>query len=165
MSPQRVLRLPGGNKVTFLQTAAETRGALLEFEAVVPPHAAGPPAHVHLREQEQITILDGQLDIRFGKSWSRARPGDELVVPPGTAHAVANRTPYPVTFRVRLTPAGNLEQLLRVGAASKWPSLLRIAEVNHGANATLFLAAVPILPQRLALTGLAGVSRLRRRRR
>lgn len=163
MTLERELRLPSGHTVTFLRTGAETDGALLEFEAVIPPHSSGPPTHLHTREQEEFTIVEGRLAVRIGKERLAARPGDQVKVPPTTVHGFANRTDDPVKLLVQMTPAGNLEQLLRIQAASKYLPLLRIAEVNHGADATLFLAGVPLLPQRLVLDGLAAFNRLHRR--
>ena len=46
---------------------------------------AGAPLHVH-EDDELITILDGELEVRIGDEVHHAGPEHTLVIPKGTAH-------------------------------------------------------------------------------
>jgi len=162
MGDDRVLRMPNGDMITIRHSSAETKGAFFEIEAVIPPRTSGPPAHLHLREEESFAVVEGRLWVRCGKERIELGPGESATVPPNTAHTFANRTDQPVTVVTRSTPAGLLEQMFRLQATSKRPPLLRVAEINHGKDATFFLAAIPVAPQRLMWNGLAGLASLGR---
>jgi mannose-6-phosphate isomerase-like protein (cupin superfamily) len=158
----RILRMPTGETVTFLRTAGETGGELVEFQGVVPPGGSGPPLHLHLGAQESFTVVKGHLELRLGRRRLRLGPGETATVPPDTAHTFANTTAAPVTVVTRLTPPGRFEELLRIQAsAGKLPPLLRIATVNHGPDASFFLAGIPVPVQRVLWNGLAALARAR----
>jgi mannose-6-phosphate isomerase-like protein (cupin superfamily) len=159
----RVFRFGGGEVVTVLTSGTDTGGALFEFETVLPPRRSGPPSHLHLYEQEAFTVVHGRLVFRAGRDRVELGPGESLTVPPGTPHRFDNRTDGPVRFITRSTPAGVLEELLQVTDGHRWWPLLDIATINHGRRASLFLAGVPLWPQRAVLGGLAVLARLRRR--
>ena len=46
---------------------------------------AGAPLHVH-EDDELITVLEGELEVRVGDDILRAGPDHTIVVPKGTAH-------------------------------------------------------------------------------
>lgn len=163
MSDERVLHGPKGELFRFLQTTEETRGAMLEFEATLPAGTKGPPAHLHLVEQESFHVVAGELDVRFGKDWRRLGPGERVAVPPGTPHTFANQSEQPTTIVVDLQPPTHFEQMFRLQLTSRVPPLLKVAALNHGPDATFMLAGVPVGPQRLIWNGLAGLARLLRR--
>jgi mannose-6-phosphate isomerase-like protein (cupin superfamily) len=161
MGNDRILRMPTGDTVTFLRTARETGGELVEFQGEVPPGGSGPPAHLHLGAEESFTVVEGLLELRLGRRRLRLGPGETATVPPGTAHTFANPTAAPVTFLTRMTPAGRFEELLRIqAAAGRLPPLLRIATVNRGPDASLFLAGIPVPVQRVLWNGLAALAHL-----
>lgn len=157
----RIYRFGGGEVVTVLRSGADTGGALFEFETVLPPRRHGPPAHLHLAEREEFTVVQGRLAVRAGTERFELGHGESAAVPPNTPHTFDNRTEEPVRFVTRSTPAGVLEELLEVTADHRFWPLLDIAAINHGERATLFLAGVPLWPQRAVLNALAALARLR----
>ncbi len=160
MSDDRVLRGPKGEVFRFLQTTAETRGTLLEFEATLPAGVKGPPGHLHLVERESFHVVDGELAVRCGKQWQALTAGEDIAVPPGTPHTFANRSEAPTTILVRLEPPTHFEQLFRLQMTSRVPPLLKAAALNHGRTATFMVAGIPLGPQRMIWNGLAGLARL-----
>ena len=60
-----------GEELTFLQTAESTGGEYVEVVAVVQPGGAVAAAHVHPKQSETFTAIEGVLDLRVGK---RAHP-------------------------------------------------------------------------------------------
>lgn len=154
---------PKGEVLTFLRTAADTDGALVEIETILGPGMKGPPLHVHLRETESFRVTEGEVSVRIGRRWGVHSPGDELTVPPGTAHTFANKSSAIAAFVVIIEPPDPFETMVRLRLEAKHMPLLKLAEVHHGDDATLMLANAPIFAQRLVWNGLAAVARLVRR--
>ena len=80
-----------GERITFLQTAADTAGELLEFELELAPDGHVPGAHVHPEQEERFHVLDGDDEV---PPWSaahrrpaRATPSSS---PPASVHRFAN---------------------------------------------------------------------------
>lgn len=162
MNQRRVLHLPTGDIITIVRTGTETHGAVFEFEALLPPRLAGPPPHRHRVEQETFQVVEGTLRVHTGHDTRDLGPGETVTVAPGTVHAFTNPTDDPVRVITRETPAGQLEDQLRVLASSgKMPPLLQLAAVNAHHNYSFVLDGLPEMPQRLLWQGLAGLARLR----
>jgi mannose-6-phosphate isomerase-like protein (cupin superfamily) len=160
MSDNRSFLLPGGDPATIRHTGRSTGGALFEFEAVLAPGRSGPPAHLHVGQEETFTVIEGLLHIRHDREWGEFGAGETVTVPAGTVHTFANRSDRPVTMVVRLAPALAFEQLLRLQAESRVPPILRIASINHGPDASFFLAGMPLPLQRRMWNALARVALL-----
>jgi mannose-6-phosphate isomerase-like protein (cupin superfamily) len=60
-----------------------TGGALSVFETVI---EAGPPLHVHDREDECFYVLDGELSVRCGGDTFDAATGSFVFLPRGRPH-------------------------------------------------------------------------------
>jgi len=60
-----------------------TGGALSVFEAMI---GAGPPLHVHDREDECFYVLDGDVSIRCGSDTFDAPAGSFVFLPRGRPH-------------------------------------------------------------------------------
>ena len=94
-----------GERVTFVKTAADTGGELLELELVWPRPGRRAPAHVHPEMEERYEVLEGTAAFRIGDEERTARPGDVVTVPPGTTHLAWNPTEDPVRLKVEFRPA------------------------------------------------------------
>ena len=57
-----------------------------------PPHG-GPPPHIHLSEDETLSVLDGTPTFRLGDDRIVADPGDFINVPKGVIHCSATSQP------------------------------------------------------------------------
>jgi uncharacterized cupin superfamily protein len=57
-------------------------------------------AHYHMKEEEQIYVLTGSMEVRLGKVWHPLAPGDYVWFPAGeaTEHKLRNRTETPCQF-------------------------------------------------------------------
>jgi quercetin dioxygenase-like cupin family protein len=75
-----------GTRVVFLATAESTKGAYLEIEATYPADSPPPPRHLHPSQDEQFTVLAGQLRATVGEQSHVISVGDELHVSKGTPH-------------------------------------------------------------------------------
>ena len=78
-----------GEFLTHKIPSQQTGGAYVLFEAATPP-GAGPPPHVHHREDEAFYVLEGQYEFLSGRQTLRAGAGSLLYVPKGTLHTHKN---------------------------------------------------------------------------
>jgi mannose-6-phosphate isomerase-like protein (cupin superfamily) len=101
-----------GERITFLQTARDTRGELLEFELELTPDGHVPGAHVHPEQEERFYVQSGRM--KFRKGWRRvvAEAGDTVIVPAGTVHRFENAGDEVARCRVEVVPALDMEHLL-----------------------------------------------------
>ena len=105
-----------GERITFLQTAADTDGALLEFELELTADGHVPGAHVHPEQEERFHVLEGEMTFRLGLRKIVATAGETVVVPAGRVHKFANKSGAPVRARVEVVPALDMEDLLTTTA-------------------------------------------------
>lgn len=157
-----------GDQTIFYQTAQDTDGAFLRFEE---RHAAGfksPPAHIHLRQQEQFEVLAGTARIQVNGKDHFLQPGERLTVPAMTPHTWGNGGQNPVRVICEFRPAlrsedffeslaylsnrGDDTQLVR-------PSILQMALLALEYES--FLAGPPILLQRVIFLALKPLALLR----
>lgn len=101
-----------GERITFLQTADDTAGELLEFELELSPDGHVPGAHVHPEQEERFHVLEGTMKFRMGLRRVVAGPGDTVLVPAGRVHRFANGGESTARCRVEVVPALDMEQLL-----------------------------------------------------
>lgn len=97
-----------GDTYTFKGTTENTGGALLLFEASVPPRS-GPPPHIHHREDEAFYVLEGEVEVREGDRTFVAGGGSFVFIPRGVVHGFKNVGAEPARMLIMATPAG-LEQ-------------------------------------------------------
>jgi quercetin dioxygenase-like cupin family protein len=94
-----------GTKVRVLSTSANSIGAsTFEFQAL-PGWDTG--SHRHSKIEEQFYVIDGEMELRAGDERIIGRPGTFVSVPPGVAHAFANRTQSLARMLLVITPPGH----------------------------------------------------------
>lgn len=81
-----------GERFVFRRTGAETDGASFEVDLYLDPHGAVPAEHVHAAVEEYFTVVEGVLTVRLAGVEKQIRPGETIVVPPGTPHQPFNQT-------------------------------------------------------------------------
>jgi quercetin dioxygenase-like cupin family protein len=109
--------LPTQGVLTFLATGDQTGGALTAFESRAVPPAAGPPYHLHAREDEAIYVLGGRLRVRLKDAVHEAPAGSFVFIPSGFPHAWQNAGETPARFLVVFTPAApGMEQFFERAA-------------------------------------------------
>lgn len=76
----------GGEVLTFERCVQTPAGERLEVSNEVQP-GAGPPLHMHLRQEEGLTVVAGRLGYQVqGEAPRFAGPGESVVFAPGVAH-------------------------------------------------------------------------------
>ncbi len=136
-SPQDPIRI-GQIEIRYLLEGSDTGGALVVFEALIPPNARVPAPHHHVTYDETVYELAGTCTFTVqGREVSLA-PGQTLFIPRGAVHGFVNRGPEPVRFVATVTPGVLRSDFFReIGAlvnAGGPPDLVRMTEVmrRHG---------------------------------
>ncbi|WP_017187363.1 cupin domain-containing protein [Alkalibacillus haloalkaliphilus] len=102
-------------KITFLKTSRQTGGNYEYIEVDLPPAGEGPPLHFHKNFEELFEVRDGQLKVTKGKEEHILNQGDKMTVAKETHHTFSNASDKnPVTFRVKITPAHQFEESMRI---------------------------------------------------
>jgi mannose-6-phosphate isomerase-like protein (cupin superfamily) len=111
-----VMHTPGGDATVLKIAAAETNDQFSLNEYVVMPNA-GPPLHVHTREDEAFWILEGTVTFICDGKIIEAPKGSFVFAPRGLPHTFKNRTSLPAKFLLFVTPPANFEAFYsRIGA-------------------------------------------------
>lgn len=156
-----------GARTIFHQTARETGGALLQLEEVRAAGFAGPPAHVHPRQEECFVVLAGTARIQVNGKDHLLQPGERMVVAPGTAHTWANGGTGEVRIRCEFRPALHMEDYFeslyampprRNAGNLVRPRLLQM--VLLALTYESFLAGPPVLLQKALFTALKPIALL-----
>jgi hypothetical protein len=71
---------------------------------VLEPHAPGPPEHIHSSLSENFIVAEGTLSLLVNGEKKLLRPGESLLVNPGTPHKPFNETDSRVVVKPPLTP-------------------------------------------------------------
>ena len=152
-----VLEMPElGGTLTFLRSAAETDGALVEVEVCGRSRGFLTQAHVHRRQTERFEVVAGVLRLAMDGEERLLRAGDVAVVPPGKAHEQAGIEDG-TTVRITLSPAAGSEAFFeRLGYLSRegrftrggYPRPLAAAEMIRDFSADSAAAHPPAAVQR-----------------
>jgi quercetin dioxygenase-like cupin family protein len=130
MSQNRVIVNPlSGEQITIRRTAAETGGAVLDWELLLAPGGRVPSSHAHPEQTETFTVLEGRMRFRVGRRRLVVHPGQQVRIPAGTVHHFANASGSPARIAVESRPALAMEELLATAAA--------LAQEQHAAGRRL----------------------------
>ena len=151
-----------GDRLTFVQTAAETGGELLEYELRFVPRGFATRDHLHPRQEELHHVLEGFLGLVVGGRERRLQAGESVTVPVATRHRIFKTQEEPILARFAIRPALESEVLLEtLFAIGRDPNTLQLA-VIFDEFAELGRAPRPPAPvQRALLKPLAALGRAR----
>jgi quercetin dioxygenase-like cupin family protein len=79
----------------------------------------GLPAHLHPRQEERWSVVEGTVDFRLGDEQRRLGPEDgEVVVHPGVAHGLASASDSEARLRCLAIPGLRLQAFLEESSAA-----------------------------------------------
>ncbi|HEX4437242.1 MAG TPA: cupin domain-containing protein [Solirubrobacteraceae bacterium] len=158
-----------GERVTWIETAASSRGDVLAFDLEMQPGAAVAAEHRHLRQEERFAVTSGTINVSIDGAERTLATGENAVVPSGVAHRWSNGATERAVVRVELRPALESEVffetlfgLARDGrtSAKGIPGLLQIAvayaELGDSCSRVV---KPPVAIQKLVLAPLAPLGR------
>lgn len=183
MRPGQVLTHPlFGTRLTFLHTAEETEGRLLEWELIYKAHRGkegGNIPHFHVTFVEQYEVLEGLAAYDLGGEERQAPAGAHVEIPRGAVHRnLWNAGDADLRFRthIEMNPP-NLRAALffqdfietlfglaregKVNADGLPKSVLHTAVLVQGFQPETWIAGIPIPIQRVLIGTLAALGRAR----
>src|SRR5258706_16013581 len=101
-----------GQHLTFLQSARDTNGELLQVEVRLDP-GGWVPRHVHARQDERIEVLSGSLTVVASGKELHLDVGDTAHVPRRKLHVVRNSNDDQTRFLLEVRPARRMEGAIR----------------------------------------------------
>jgi quercetin dioxygenase-like cupin family protein len=101
-----------GQDICFLRTSKDTSGTLLEMEAVFSAHSKEPIAHYHPSQEEDFTVLAGELTVRINGQLRVLQAGERLHIAPNEVHAMWNNSDEKTMVNWKIRPAINTEHFL-----------------------------------------------------
>jgi quercetin dioxygenase-like cupin family protein len=102
-----------GQRMTFLETPAETGGEILRIDSVNPPSDALEPEHVHPKQTSGARVLSGTLRFWVAGSKRSVGPGEEIWIPPNTPHRFWNDGDVEARSIQEFRPALDIEGFFR----------------------------------------------------
>jgi quercetin dioxygenase-like cupin family protein len=140
-----------GETITFVRTARETNGGLVELAFRVTPGGAPPAEHVHPHQTETFAVHQGRCRVRISGVERELGPGDVASVPAGTSHtwAAASDLEMTVTLEPTLRADEFFEDLFALANAGKvnakgLPTPLHFAVLLDDYRGLVYLAGVPV---------------------
>jgi len=129
----------GLEQIEFLATAATTGGELVKCRTRVAPGRPAPPEHSHPKLEERFIVEKGVMGYTLGNQRLEAKPGELVVVSPGTNHTFWNAGDGQLSVVGEIRPALRFEDFVetihvlirdgRLQAGGKRPNPLLIAVV------------------------------------
>lgn len=114
-----------GNTVEFLELCEETKGTRTVAEITLEP-GGGIPLHYHNEFSEYYEVLEGELNLTYGKEEKILKKGEYILVPTKVNHRYQNKSGKQVKFKVVVQP-GNIGFQLLVAVLN---GLARDGKVN-----------------------------------
>lgn len=112
--PKSIYNPLAKDRVTFLESAAETDGTYILVQVELAPKG-GNGLHYHTTFTEEFEVLDGTLSIELEKEVIKVKPGEKATAPIYKLHRFFNEDANcACTFIVTIRPARRFEEMLRV---------------------------------------------------
>lgn len=144
-----------GERLVLRRVPFQGESDHIEIEGSLPPGRAGPPPHAHPQQDEEGTVLSGELTVQVDGRTLIARAGDRVVFPAGAVHTWWNAGEATATFRGRVTPALNFDRILHHffdainRSTAGRPNLFETAFLLRTYRQEYRLAVIPDLVQQL----------------
>lgn len=162
---------PAGQEITFLETAEETDGEYIRVRSTLDGGSGRAHAvnHVHPQQTETITVQSGELGVERNGDRLGLTDGDHVTFEPGDAHAYWNAGDGELRIEIKLSPAMQTAQFMRVGFALSQVGKttragiplnpLRLGLVLDEFDGHLYVTGIPLSLQRLGARILGPIAR------
>jgi len=101
-----------GEKLTFVRVLLKDGVEYLETESEVQPNA-GPPMHVHYKQDESMTVVSGKIGYQELNGQKKyAGPGETVLFKEGVPHKFWNAGNEPLRISGYVSPANNMVYFL-----------------------------------------------------
>ena len=155
--------------IHFLQTAKDTGGRLLEMESTYQAGSIEPAEHYHPCQEEDFTVLQGELTVKMHGQITVLKPGDSLHIAPGVKHSMWNGSNSNTVVNWQVRPAMHTEHLLETAAGlasdgkvnkKGMPSILQVALMANKYSKVFRLSKPAFAVQKVVFVILSPFARL-----
>src|SRR5262245_17596921 len=112
----------------------------LELKGSLPAHQQGPPLHIHVAEDEEITARSGTLSAVLNGRHITAGPGERVSLPRGATHRWWNDGNEPLVTEGHARPVVHLDRFLQ--------AIFEVINASPGGRPPLFYMAHLLLRHR-----------------
>jgi quercetin dioxygenase-like cupin family protein len=156
-----------GQQISFLQTADDTGGELLEMESLFQPNSIEPVPHYHPLQEEYFTVLEGEITVRINGGLQVLKQNDKLHLKKNQVHSMWNHSNNTARANWKVVPALDTEYFLEngIGIANKkktnekgMPGLLQIALLANKFSNVYRVTKPPYAVQKILFTILSPFS-------
>lgn len=109
-----------GVRMRILLSARQTGGQFTLIEGLMPPGGDG-GLHLHEREDESMTLLEGELEVTIGEDVRMLKAGDTYFAPRGVPQRLRNLGEVPMRGLLVTTPGGFDAFIARAGLPADAP--------------------------------------------
>ncbi|RPI12624.1 MAG: cupin domain-containing protein [Ignavibacteriae bacterium] len=158
-----------GQDIKFIQTAKDTNGKLLEMESTYNSHSKEPVSHYHPLQEEEFTVLSGELYVRINGQVKILKQGDILNIPKNVVHSMWNDSDSKTVVNWKVFPALNTEYLLELGTGlandgktndGGMPNILQVALMANRFSKAFRITKPPFIIQKIVFTILTPIAYL-----
>lgn len=125
---------------TFRATSAETGGAYVLIDSIIPP-GGGPPPHIHTRETEVFVVIEGSITCTEEGVSRTLGPGETITLLPRKPHTFRNNTDKPARMLVICLPAAIEKMFVEAGTPVDAPYIAPPARPPTPAEIELLTAS------------------------
>jgi quercetin dioxygenase-like cupin family protein len=118
-----------GERIEILVSTEMSDGSMVVGRQISPP-GGGPAPHIHDREDEFFTVMEGEFDVLCGQSLHKLKRGESFFVPRGTLHTFKNSGTEMATMLVAVTPGGIDHYLEELSKYSMPEDLAQVQETS-----------------------------------
>jgi quercetin dioxygenase-like cupin family protein len=154
-----------GERITFLQTSADTNGTLLQVEIEMQPNDFVTSEHIHPRQEERMRVLAGTAQFQLRGWQQELSTGQDLVIPAGMPHFWWNSGDDTLCLIVEYRPALQTEAFFESlfhhahHGSPGLPHTMQTAVIAQAHQRELQLTGTRGMAQRMFYGALAPVAR------
>lgn len=135
-----IVNVRTGQKMTFLETWAETNGTQLKIDCVSPASSAREKSHFHPYQENRFTILKGGLHFTINGKEQLAIVGDIISIPKNIPHSFYNSGHTDAHYIQEFFPALKIDSLFETFFV-----LAREDKLNKSGTPNIFRTALILL--------------------
>lgn len=135
-----IVNIRTGQKMTFLETWAETNGTQLKIECISPASSKREKPHFHPYQENRFTILEGNLHFTINGKEQFAEVGDIISIPKNTTHSFYNSGHLDAHYIQEFFPALKIDSLFETFFV-----LARDGKLNKGGTPNILRTALILL--------------------
>ena len=135
-----IVNVRTGQKMTFLETWAETNGTQLKIDCVSPVTSAREKLHYHPYQENRFTITSGQLLFTIDDKEQIAFEGETISIPKNVPHRFYNSGRTDAHYIQEFFPALKIDSLFE-----SFFVLAREGKLSKSGNPNMFRTALILL--------------------